>query len=276
MPMKMSLPTILILLTFAPCAVGHAADMKIDCRLKGGSVVQLSAEACGIEGGTPASAAPAPAPVAVPEPVDKGVAGQSAADPKLAAIQIAIVDLLAKEVVDTTPLNRNPEGIERTAKFDGCKLTVDEILHIKYGNFYSVWKDFKITSVIDFRNLDRNEFGVWDKVSSKGGDLSAAAVHIEEHNRKEGNNISISVLLSTNKGYEKYSFHGPSYFLDAPEDNLWIADGYGYPKDNGMDAVATDTIRILLLVNTPADAEKLKGLFGDINAMCKPQPAKAD
>jgi hypothetical protein len=277
MPMKMLRHTIVILLSFAPYVVGHAADMKIDCRLQGGSVVQLTPLACGIEGGTPVNGAVLPAPAASPEPVDKGAAQtQTAANSKLAATQMAIIDLLDREVVDTTPLNRNPEGIERSARFDGCKLMVDEILHIKYGNFYSVWKDFKISSVIDLQNLDRDVYGVWDKVSSKGGDFSAAAVYIEERNLKEGNSNSISVLLSTNKGYKKYSFHGPSYYLDAPEDNLWIADEYGYPRDNGLGDAATDTIRILLIVDTPADAEKLKGLLENINAMCKPQPAKAD
>jgi hypothetical protein len=277
MPMKMLRHSILMLLSLAPYVAGHAEDMKIDCRLKGGSVVQLTPLACGIEGGTPVDKAVLPAPAASPEPADKGAASNLAtANPKLAATQMAIIDLLDKEVVDTTPLNRNPEGLERSARFDGCKLSVDEILHIQYGNFYSVWKDFKISSLIDFQKLDRDEFGVWDKVSSKGGNLSAAAVYLEEHNRKDGNSISISVLLSTNKGYEKYRFHGPSYFLDAPKDNLWIADEYGYPKDDGIGSAATDTIRMVLIVNTPADAEKLKGLFGDINAMCKSQPAKAD
>jgi hypothetical protein len=277
MPLKMLRHTFLMLLSFAPYVAVHADEMKIDCRLKGGSVVQLTPLACGIEGGTPVNKPELPAPAASPEPADKGAdSNLPTADPKLAATQMAIVDLLDKEVVDTTPLNRNPEGLERSARFDGCKLMVDEILHIQYGNFYSVWKDFKISSIIDFQKLDRNEFGVWDKVSSKGGNLSAAAVHLEEHNRKNGNSISISVLLSTNKGYVKYRFHGPSYFLDAPKDNLWIADEYGYPKEDGLGSAATDTIRLVLMVNTPADAEKLEGLFADINAMCKSQPAKAD
>jgi len=269
MPMKMLRHTILILLSFAPYVAGHAEDMKIDCRLRGGSVVQLSAEACAIEGGTPVIAAPPPAPAAMPESADKGAAPGQPANSKMAATQMAIVSLLGKEVADTTPLNRNPEGVERTAKFDGCKLMVNEVLHIKYGNFFSNWKDFKISSVIDFRNTDRKEFGTWDKISSKGGDLTASALYIKELKRKEGNGISISVLLATKDGYKQYSFHGPSYYLDAPKDNLWIADEYGYPVDNGMGDAANDTIRLVLIVGTPGEAKKLKGLFEDIDTMCK-------
>jgi hypothetical protein len=270
---KMLYPAILILLALAPYGVSQAADMAIDCRLKGGTVVQLPAAACAIEGGAPVTAAVVPAAVAAP------VAGEVAKDrppanAKLAEAQKVIVDLLAKPVVEAAPSNKKPEGIERTARFDGCKLMVDENLHIEYGNLYSAWMEFKISSVIDFLKIDREEFGMLGKINSKGGDLSAAAVYFEERKRKGGNNISISVLKLGTGGYEKYSSHGPGAFWDAPRDDLWIADEYGYPKDTGWGNAATDKIRILLIVNSSDDAEKLKNASEAVHAMCKPQQAE--
>ena len=269
MLMKMLRPIILILLACVPYGVAHAEDMKINCRLKGGSVVQLTAEACEIEGGSPLSEAAPSAPGAMPAPAVEGVVKDpSPVDARLAAAQKAIIDLLGKPVVDATPLNRNPEGIERAAKFDGCRLMVDEVLHIKYGNLFSVWKDFKISSVIDLQKISRDEFGVLKEINSKGGDLKAAAVYLEE--RKEGGNISISVLEPKNGGYAKYRSHGPSAYWSAYRDDLWIADEYGYPKETVLGNVATDKIRILFIVNSADDAEKLKAALQDLHAICKP------
>jgi hypothetical protein len=266
---KMLHHTILILLALAPLGTGHAADMAIDCRLKGGTVVQLPAAACAVEGGAPVSVAVPPASAAAP--ADVNAAGNQPPGTKLEETQKWIVDLLAKSVEYTTPLNRNPEGIERTAKFDGCRLVVDEQLHIQYGNAYSVWKDFKINSVIDFRNINRDEFGVLGKITSKGGDLSGVAIYFEEPKSKDGNNISISVLNLRNGNYSKYTTHGPSAYWDAPRDDLWIADEYGYAKDNGWDNVVTDKIRILLIVNSSDDAAKLQNALEKVNTMCKQQ-----
>lgn len=258
-------PAILILLAFAPLGVGHAADMAIDCRLKGGTVVQLPADACKLEGGAPVNEAASPASGVVLEPVDAPVLT------KLEETQKLIVDLLGKPVETTTPLNRNPEGIARTAKFDGCRLVVDEDLHIQYGNAFSVWKDFKINSVIDFQNINRDKFGILGKITSKGGDLSGVAVYFEERKSKGGNNISISVLNLRDGNYTKYKTHGPSAYWDTPRDDLWIADEYGYAKDTGWGAVATDKIRILLIVNSSDDAARLKNALDEVNTMCKPQ-----
>jgi hypothetical protein len=267
---KMLHPAILILLAIAPYSVGQAGDLALDCRLKGGTVVQLPAEACKLEGGAPVNASVTPAPAAALEPVDGNTSGnQPVGDAKLAASQKWIVDLLAKPVETTTPLNRNPEGIARTAKFDGCRLVVDEQLHIQYGNVFSAWKDFKINSVIDFQKISREEFGVLGKITSKGGDLSGLAVYIEEPRRKGGNNISISVLNLREGNYTKYTTHGPSAYWDAPRDDLWIADEYGYVKDNGWGNVVTDKIRILLIVNSSDDAAKLKNALDEVNTMCK-------
>jgi hypothetical protein len=279
---KMLRPAILILLALAPLGVGQAADMAIDCRLKGGTVVQLPAEACKMEGGAQASEAASPnvptspASGAVLEPVDGNTSGNqpppgdATSNAKLEATQKWIIDLLAKPVETTTPLNRNPEGIARSARFDGCRLIVDEQLHIQYGNLFSVWKDFKINSVIDFQNINREEFGILGKITSKGGDLSGVAVYFEEPKRKGGNNISISVFNLRNGGYTKYTSHGPGAYWDAPRDDLWIADEYGYVKDNGWGNAATDKIRILLIVNSSDDAARLKNALEEVNTTCKP------
>ena len=275
---KMLRPATLILLALAPYGVAQAADMAIDCKLKGGTVVQLPAAACALEGGTPVSAAVAPATAAAPAAENAAgnqpTPGDATSHSKLDETQKWIVGLLGKSVESTTPLNRNPEGIERTAKFDGCKLTVDEDLHIQYGNFYTVWKDFKISSVIDFQKIDRDEFGILGEVASKGGDFKATAVYVEERKRKDGNNISISVLNLRNGSYTKYRTHGPSAYLDTPRDDLWIADEYGYPKDTGMGNVATDKIRILLMVSSSDDAAKLNNAFEEVNTMCRTQQAE--
>ena len=276
-------PTILILLALAPLGLGHAADMAIDCRLKGGTVVQLSAEACKMEGGAPVNkAAPpsfptSPASGVVLKPGDANTAvnppppSDATSNSKLEATQKWIIDLLAKPVGATASFDKNPEVIERTAKFDGCRLLVDENLHIQYGNAFSVWKDFKINFVFDFRNINRDEFGIMGKISSKGGRLSGVAIYFEEPKSKSGNNISISVLNLRNGNYTKYTTHGPSAYWDAPRDDLWIADEYGYAKDNGWGNVATDKIRILLIVNSSDDAAKLKNALEEVTTMCKLQ-----
>jgi hypothetical protein len=278
---KMLRPAILGLLALAPLAVSQAADMAIDCRLKGGTVVQLPAEACKLEGGAPVNEAASPtSPIspasgAVPKPADGNTAGNqpppgdATSHSKLEETQKWIVDLLGKPVGTTLSLKGNPEGIERTAKFDGCRLIVDEMLHIDYGNLFSARKDFKINSVIDFQNINREEFGVLGKITSKGGDLSAAAVYFEEPKRKGGSNISISVLNLGKGGYTKYTSHGPGAYWDAPRDDFWIADEYGYPKDNGWGNVATDKIRILLIVNSSDDAARLKSAMEEVDTMCK-------
>lgn len=269
---KMLRPAILILLGLAMHGVVQAADMAIDCRLKGGTVVQLTAAACKLEGGAPVSQVVAPASGAAPAPADVNAAGnQPPANSKLEETQKWIVGLLGKSVESTTPLNRNPEGIERTAKFDGCRLVVDENLRIQYGNVFTIWKDFKISSVIDFQNINRDEFGVLGKTTSRWGDLSGVAVYFEEPRRKGGNNISISVLYLGKDGYTKFTSHGPGAYWDTPRDDLWIADEYGYAKDNDRGNVATDKIRILLIVNSSDDAARLNNAFEEVNTMCKAQ-----
>jgi len=266
MMIKMLHPAILILLVFAPYGVCQAAEMKIDCILKGGSVVQLTAEACQIEGGSPViQTAP---PATLPDTAAEGFAGiQPPANPKLAAAQQSIVALLGKQVVDASPFNSNPEGIERSARFEGCRLMVNEHLHIKYGNLFSSWKDFKISSVIDFQKIKRDEFGILGEVGSLGGALKGTAVYFEE--REGEGHFSISVLVAIDGGFEKYRTHGFIAYLSSPRDDLWIQDKYGYPKDNGLGNELTDRVRILLIMSSQDEAEKLKDAMVDILAICK-------
>lgn len=270
MLMKMLRPAILIMFALAPCAIAQAADAKIDCRLRGGSVVQLSADACVVEGGLPANAGAPPAPVIAPGPNR----ARGPVDPKLAAAQKAVVELLDKPVTDTTPLKQRPEGIERTALFDGCKLMVEENLHIDLGNLIPTRKDFRVSSVIDLKKLERKEFGVLPELESKGGGLKAAAVYFEEDRRKDSSGLSISVLYAKDGSLQKYRAHTLSAYLETRKDDFWIADEYGYPKDGGMGAVAsvaTDMVRILLIVGSADEAEKLKAALEDVHAMCKAQ-----
>jgi hypothetical protein len=281
MRMKKLRPVTLLMLAFATCSMAHAEDVQMDCRLRGGTMVQLPAEACTMEGGVPISgavpatsgampAAPVTAPPAAEAvPASAVEARQLSSDPKLAAAQKAIIDLLNKPVVDRVTHHRNPEGIERTARFDGCKLMVEENLHMDIGNLMSTRKNFRIRSVIDLRKIDRNEFGMLGEVNSKGGDLKAAAVFFEEGKRRDGNDISISVLQAKNGGFEKATALGPAPYLDAPRYDLWIEDEYGYPKDAGLGYAATDKVRILFIVGSMDDAEKLKGALEGMHALCR-------
>lgn len=266
----------ILLLALAPLGVAQSADSAIDCRLKGGSVVQLPAGVCTMEGGAPVNEASTPVSGALPEHGDQPPSGEGASHSGLDVTRKLIVDLLAKPVETTTPLNRNPEGLARTARFDGCRLMVEEELHIQYGNAFSVWKDFKINSVIDLQNIDREKFGLWDSVTSLGGELSAAAVYIEERKSKGGNNISISVLEPRDGGYAKYTVHGLSAYWGTPRDDLWITDGYGYAKDTGWNTAATDKIRLLFIVKTPDDAARLKNALQEVAATCQPQQVETE
>lgn len=188
---------------------------------------------------------------------------------KLEATQKLIVGILGKTVKSPSPLTRNPEIIERTARFDGCRLVVDEQVYIEYGNAFSVWRDFKINSVIDLKNINRDKLGLLGNVSSKGGKLTGVAVYFEERKRKDGNNISISVLSQRNGAYTKYTIHGPSAYWSTPADDLWIEDVHGYTKDTGWDTAATENIRILLIVGSSDDATGLKGALDEVITMCK-------
>jgi len=79
------------------------------------------------------------------------------------------------------------------------------------------------------------------------------------------------VLKLGKDGYKKYSSHDASAFWDAPRDDLWIADEYGYVKDSGWGSAVTDKIRILLIVNSSDDAARLSNALEEVNTMCKQQ-----
>lgn len=281
---------ILLALALAPFGASHAADMETYCRLRGGSLVQLPAEACAAEGGTLVSAELAPAaPEAAPAPATAPVTAPAVAAPAAAlapapAIQPTgnftldqaeqlVVDILDKAVVPATP-SRKPEGIARNAKFDGCRLLVEEQLHIDFGNMITSRKDFRIDSAIDFRKITRQSFGTMGEVSSRAGDLGGVAVYFEKPKREGGNSISISVLLGIKGKYTKYQSEGDSASLSGPSDYYWIVNGYGYPIDvvnNVTEVYDTDTIRVLYIVGTQDDAARLMGALEKVHTMCRSQ-----
>jgi hypothetical protein len=262
-------PAVLILLAITSLSSATAAEQATGCKLKGGTIVPLDAATCAMEGGTliaaPVAAPAVPAPAAANTPT-----AQYSSDPKLAAAQRAVVDLLNKPVVDKHSQKISPEGVERTAKFDGCRLIVDESMRVDHGNLVSARKNFKIGSTVDFRSVSREALGVLGKISSLGGGLKAHAVYVEESKRKDGNNIAISVLEQSEDGFTKLTLPRAAAYWDAPRDDLWMADEYGYPKDNGMGDAVTNRIRILFIVSTSDDAAALKKALDDVHALCKP------
>lgn len=270
---KMLHPAVLILLAIASLSSAAAAEQATGCRLKGGTIVPLDAATCAMEGGTPIAAiAPVAAPMVVaPAPAAANAPpAQYSSDPRLATAQRAVVDLLSKPVMDKHSQKISPEGVERVARFDGCRLIVDENMRVDYGNLVSARKNFKIGSTVDFRRGSREAFGVLGKISSLGGGLKAHAVYVEESKRKDGNNIAISVLEQSEDGFSKLTLPRAAAYWDAPRDDLWIADEYGYPKDNGMGDAVTNRIRILFIVSTSDDAAALKKALDDVHALCKP------
>lgn len=285
---------ILVSLALAPLGASHAADMETYCRLRGGSLVQLPADACATEGGTlvsaelaPATPAAALAPATVPVPAVASApaaafvpapipapAIQPTGNPDLDQAEILALGILDKAVVPATHSSKKPEGIERSAKFDGCHLLVEENLHIDFGNIVASRKDFKIDSAIDFRKIARKSFGTMGEVSSRAGDLSGDAVYFEKPKREGGNSISISVLLGVKGNYIKYVSDGDSASLSGSSDYYWIVDGYGYPIDvvnNVTEVYDTDTIRVIYIVSTSDDAARLMGALDKVSAMCRSQ-----
>ena len=256
---KVLFPAVL-LIAIAPFAI--AAELANNCRLKGGSMVLLAAEACVMEGGAVVSVSVSPV-VAVPSL-------QLSADPKLAAAQRAVAELLMKPVVDKNLKKRTPEEIARTVKFDGCRLLVDEDMQVEHGNAFAGRKHFKVSSSVELQKISRAAFGELGKVVSYGGGLETYAVYFEERKLKEGNNIAISVLIQKDDGARKFSVRTSDIYWDAKNDDLWMADEYGYPKDVVEKGAALDTIRILYLMNTPEDAAALNKALGDVQAICKP------
>ena len=124
---------------------------------------------------------------------------------------------------------------------------------------------------MDFRNIRREEFGVLGAISSKGGDLKAAAVYLEEPRQHSGNAISISVSVLKGGDYRKVALPGPVPYWDAPREDLWMVDEYGYVGVDRWGHVVTDKVRILFIVNSDDDGQMLKKALDDMHAACRPQ-----
>ena len=259
MQMKSLFPAAL-LFVFAPFVV--AAEQENNCRLKHGSMVLLEAKACAMEGGVAVTQAAAPVlPVA---------SLQLSAKPELAAAQRAVAELLMKPVVDKNPNKRTPEEITRTVKFDGCRLRVDEDMFVEHGNTFSSRKHFKISSMVDMGKIAGSALGELGKVTSYGGGLETYANYFEERREGDGNNISVSMQLQTESGPLSYKIRASGIYWDAPNDDLWMVDEYGYPKDVIDRGAATDKVRLLFLMNTPEDSAALNDALGQVHAQCQP------
>lgn len=257
--LKRSLFPAALLFVFAPFAV--AAEQPNNCRLRGGTMVPLEAEVCVREGGTVVRMSAEPAAQAAPLKLSD--------DPKLAAAQRAVAELLLKPVTDKNPKKRTPEWIERTVKFDGCRLLVDEEMEIEHGNAWSSRKHFKVSSTVDMGKVGSAAFGELGKVTSYGGGMEVYATYVEEIMSRAGNNISISVQLQRAGGYGKYSASASGSYWDASKTDLWMVDEYGYPAGSGEFSMDTDKVRLLFLMNTAEDAAALHKALGEVQALCQ-------
>jgi hypothetical protein len=196
---------------------------------------------------------------------------QLSSDPKLAAAQKAVLDLLNKPVAGKAARKGDPEGIEREAKFTECNLAVEENIHVDYGNLYSARKNLKVDTTVNFRNIKREAFSVLGEVASKGGDFKGQAVYYEESPRSGGNDILIAVEEMYKEHYRKLTIPGLAPYWDAPRSDLWMSDQYGYVLADNMGNIATNKIRVVYILNTADDANALKKAFDDLSAVCKPQ-----
>jgi hypothetical protein len=195
------------------------------------------------------------------------------ANPKLAEAQRAIITLLNTPVLERDSDLRHPEGIERTANFDECRLTVSENAHVDHGKIFTSHMNFKINSTIDFRTLAPNAYGVLGKTDSLAGGLKAYSVYLEEYKRNTGNSLAISVWEQYEGVYRKSNLPGPAAYWNTPRDDLYMADEYGYPSPSttGLSNIATDRVRILLIVGSENEAAALKKSLDEVRALCKPQ-----
>jgi len=248
----------LLALAIAPLANASAVEQLNNCKLRGGSMVQLAPDACLMEGG-------APTPVA---PIVTAASLNLAAEPKLASAQRAVADLLLKPVVDMNMKKRMPERIERTVKFEGCRMVVEENIDVDHGNVFSQRMSFKVTSAIDLRTFSSAGYGVMGKVSSYGGDLKTYPVYFEEKKRDGNNALSVTVDEIRESGSRKFLLRYSSAYWDAPQADLWMADEYGYPIGNGSDSAETSKVRVLYFMSTPDEATALKQGLDKIHALC--------
>jgi hypothetical protein len=253
---------LVVLLALAVTPYASAAERLNNCKLRAGSMVMLTPEACVLEGGIVTTAAAA-------SPAVTAVTLNLSADPKLADAQRAVADLLVKPVVDMDMKKRMPERIERSVKFDGCRMAVEENIDVYHGNVFSQRMSFKVSSSIDLRNIGSDAYGVMGKVSSYGGGLKAYPVYFEEKKQDAGNSISIGMDEIRESGTRKFILRSSSAYWDAPKADLWMADEYGYPKGNGSDSAETGKVRVLYFLNTAEDAAALKIALDEVRALCK-------
>lgn len=259
--MKTIYQVALLSLAATSFATASSAEQLNNCKLRGGSMVQLAGDACVMEGGAVTAATPV-------MPVVTDASLHLSTDPKLALAQRAVANLLIKPVRDMNMKKRLPEGIERTVKFDGCKLAVEEDMHVDHGNVFSTRMEFKINSTIDLRNVASDAYSVLGKVRSYGGGMESYAVSfVEKHN--VANAIAISVLEQREDGTRKFTLRSSASYWDAPKADLWIADEYGYPKGDGAESAETSKVRILYFLNTAEDAAALKQALDDVRTLCK-------
>lgn len=261
--MKKWLRPAVLACALAPLVSTCVAEQMNNCKLRGGSMVQLAPEACVMEGGAVTAATPI-------MPVVSDESLHLSTDTRLADAQRVAARLLIKPVVDMNMKKRLPEGIERSVRFDGCRMAVDESMHVDHGNVVSARMNFKISSSIDLGALAADSYGVLGKVTSYGGGMQTFAVYIEEKKLKEGNHLAIAMLEQKESGTRKYALSSAGAYWDASKDDYWMADGYGYPKGISMDEADTNKIRVLYFFNSAEDAVALKQALAQMHALCKP------
>lgn len=246
----------------APCALALADEPQNNCKLRGGSMVMLDHDACVMEGGRVITAATS-------LPAVTAAALNLSADPKLADAQRVVADLLNKPVIDMDMKKRMPERIERSVKFDGCRMHVEELIDVDHGNAFSARINLKVNSSVDLRAIADDAYGMMGKVSSYGGGLKTYPVYFEEKIRDSGNAISISMNELRESGARRFILLSSSAYWDAPKADLWMADVYGYPKGNGSDSAETGRVSVLYFMSTPEEAGALKQALDHVHALCK-------
>jgi hypothetical protein len=251
----------LLVLVIAPLANVSAAEQLNNCKLRGGSMVQLAANACLMEGGSPVAPTP-------DTPLVSAASLNLSAEPKLASAQRAVADLLLKPVVDMDMKKRMPERIERTVKFDGCRMSVAENIDVDHGNVFATRMSFKVSSTVDLRNVSSDAYGLMGAVTSYGGGLKTYPVYFEEKKRDSGNSIAIAIDVVKESGVRKFTLSSSSAYWDAPKADLWIADEYGYPQSSGADNAETSKVRVLYFMSSAADAVALKQALDEVRAAC--------
>jgi hypothetical protein len=99
--------------------------------------------------------------------------------------------------------------------------------------------------------------------------LETYANYVEERKEGDGNNISVSMQLQTERGPVSYKIRASGIYWDAPNDDLWMVDEYGYPVDVIDRGAATDKVRLLFLMNTADDSAALNKALGEVHALCR-------